>query len=270
MLRDTFFQYILPILVFYSVAYIIHRLSNPIARRFNPIGNITMRDNPRRYDRLRTLHALLTNAISIAGFVAATLATLTLFFSADTLLWVLGLFSAAFGLGARPFISDFLTGLSFIFEDTFDVGDKIELPLIPKGVEGVVEAVNLRVTRLRGMDGEMYSVPNGDIRMIRNFSRGEYSTTSVTIKIPAAQLTKTLDRLEVLGVEAMTLLPNLIEPWQVISMSGELGEEAELTILAKARFGKGAEMRMRLLALLQEQLSHLNVVDAKRDSTSSV
>lgn len=266
MFEETFQQYILPILAFFAIAYVVHRLSAPLARRLQPIGDITMRDNPRRYERLKTLQSLVSNAVSILAFVIATLASLALFFNADTLLWVVGLFSAAFGLGARPFISDFLTGLSFIFEDSFDVGDKIEIPMFPQRVEGVVETVSLRITRIRGMDGELFTMPNGDIRLIRNFSRGKYSPTSVTITIPAAQLTRTLDRLEALSIQAMTLLPNLIEPWTVINKSGELGETAELTILANAKFGKGAVLRTRLLALLQDQLhAHEVVADTTED-----
>ena len=253
--------YILPILLFYLIALIVHLLANPIAKRIQPLRNLNLLDNPARYARFRTLQALLSNAISILAFIIATLLSLALFISAESLLWVVGLFSAAFGLGARPFISDFLTGLSFIFEDAFDVGDKIEIPMSPQRVEGVVEKVTLRVTYVRGMDGEMFSMPNGDIRLVRNFSRGDSSPTSVTMKIPAAQLTKTLDHLERLSTDAMTRLPNLIEPWQVINKTGELGAEAELTILAKARFGKGAEMRTRLLAFLQDELDTLNVTE---------
>ena len=265
LLRAQAIQYLLPILLFYTVAYIVYRLSGPVAWRLQPLGEMTMRYNPRRVERVRTLQALVSNVISIGAFILATLASLTLFFNADTLLWVVGLFSAAFGLGARPFISDFLTGLSFIFEDTFYVGDKIEIPLAPHRVEGVVEKVSLRITQVRGMDGELYTMPNGDIRLVRNFSRGDNSPTSVTIKIPASDLGRTLDHLEGMSSKAMTLLPNLIEPWQVISKTGELGEEAELTVLAKAKFGKGAEMRTRMLALIQDELSAMKVMTEATD-----
>ncbi|MCL4249278.1 MAG: mechanosensitive ion channel family protein [Anaerolineae bacterium] len=247
--------YVLPILAFYLAAYGVQRISRTIARSLRPLGDWAMSGNPRRVERQRTLQALIASAISIAAYITATLFSLSLFVSLDSLIWVVGLFSAAFGLGARPFISDYLTGITFIFEDSFDVGDKIEIPASPKSVEGVVEAVTLRTTRIRGMDGELYTIPNGDIRLMRNFSRGSYSMTTVTLTIPAPELKQTLTRLEDLGNEAMALLPNLLEPWQVISKSGELGERAELTILAKARFGKGAVLRTNLLTLLQERLS---------------
>jgi hypothetical protein len=50
-----------------------------------------------------------------------------------------------------------------------------------------------------------------------------------------------------------------LEPWQVISESGVIGQQTELTLLAKARFGQAAEMRPRLLALAQQRLAEANV-----------
>jgi len=261
----TIVNFVIPIIMFYAVAYVIHRMADTVARRFKPLGDLTMRKNPRRLERQKTLQSLLSNVISILGFGIATLLTMTLFVSVDTLIWVIGLFSAAFGLGARPFISDYLTGLTFFFEDIYDVGDKIEIPMSPQRVEGVVEKVNLRITQIRGMDGELFTMPNGDIRLVRNFSRGEFSPTSVTLKVPASELTTTLEKLDTLGEEAMTYLPNLIQPWQVISQTGALGEEAELTILAKAKFGKGAEMRTRMLAYLQDELHFVEASENKSD-----
>jgi hypothetical protein len=58
----------------------------------------------------------------------------------------------------------------------------------------------------------------------------------------------------------VALLPNLLEPWQVISESGVIGQQTELTLIAKARFGQAAEMSPRLLALVQERLSEIDVI----------
>ena len=98
-------------------------------------------------------------------------------------------------------------------------------------------------------------MPNGEIRVVRNFSRGHFSIVKVTLKIATADLNHALQILEDLGNEAVALLPNLLEPWQVLSESGLIGQQTELTLLAKARFGQAAEMRPRLLALVQERLA---------------
>ena len=82
---------------------------------------------------------------------------------------------------------------------------------------------------------------------------------NIILKIPAAELGRAIPFLENLGREAMDNLPNLIEPWRVISETGIIGQTAELTLLAKARFGQAAEMRPRLLALVHQALEEENI-----------
>ena len=243
------------IAVFYLIAWLVHRLAPRLARRMVRLNLFARPARRLRQEREATLHGLLSSAITIAAFALATFFSLSLFVSANTLIWVVGLFSAAFGLGARPLVNDFLSGLSLIFEDTYDVGEKLEV----MGVEGVVEQVNVRTTLLRAPTGELYVVPNGDVRLIRNFSRGRFSMAPVTIQLAATDLAAAVSLLEELGEQAVELLPNLLEPWKVISGSGTIGHTTDLTLLAKARFGKAAEMRPRLLALVQEYLAEAGI-----------
>jgi small conductance mechanosensitive channel len=254
-LEHILLTYILPIVIFFGAAYLIHRLSGRLVRQFFDLTDFAPERMRPRQERQRTLFDLLTSAISFSAFMAACVLTLGLFVDTTTLVWMIGLFSAAFGLGARPLISDYLTGIGFIFEDTFDVDEKVEI----LNIEGRVEKINLRTITMRAPTGELYIIPNGEIRVIRNFSRGLFSSTDITLKVAAADLNRTITILEELGTEAVTLLPNLIEPWQVISSTGIIGQQAELTLLAKARFGKGAEMRPRLLALIHERLAEAEI-----------
>ena len=240
------------IAVFYLVAWIIHRLAHHIARG---VVRLSSREHQLRPERRETLRSMIANVVSFVAFTAATLVSLGRFVRLDTLVWVMGLFSAAFGLGARPFISDILIGISLIFDDTLAVGEKVEI----LEAEGVVEAVNLRTTWLRAPSGELYIVPNGEIRVVRNFSRGHFSTVKVTLKISADDLCHALPVIEELGQKAVALLPNLLEPWQVISETGAIGAQTQLTLITKARYGQAAEMRPRLLALLQDKLGQVGI-----------
>ncbi len=243
---------------FYLLAWLVHLLARPIAGRFARLSHLTPQARRPKPERVATLHSLIASTISILAFAGATFFSLGQFVSLTTLVWVVGLFSAAFGLGARPIISDFLTGASFIFEDTFDEGEKVEIMGIVS-VEGVIERVSLRATWLRGQTGELFVVPNGEVRMVRNFSRGLFSAADIKLKVAAEDLERALHLLEKLGPEAVVLLPNLLEPWRIISESGSIGQQTELTLLARARFGKAAEMRPRLLALVQQRLAEAGI-----------
>ena len=147
-----------------------------------------------------------------------------------------------------------------MFEDPFDVGEKVELPGLAAGsVMGIVEAVYLRTTVIRSMSGEPFIVPNGEIRVVRNFSRGDFSEANVKIKLATADLGRAIPLLEELGQEAVGMLPNLLDPWQVISETGEMGQQTDLTLIAKARFGQAGEMRPKLLNLVQDRMEDAGI-----------
>jgi len=248
----------LRIVVYFLVAMVAAFLLKRLARPLVKLGNLAPSHRRSSPERQKTLRSLLYSMINLLAFIGAMLASMALYIEANTLVWVVGLFGTAFGFGARPIVSDYLSGFSFLFEDTFAVGEKIEV-VGTNPLEGVVEAITLRTTMLRSPSGELNVVPNGEIRSVRNFSRGKFSMAHITLKIQASDLNNALTILEALADEAVLLLPNLIEPWQVTSLAGVMGQYTELTLIAKARFGKAADMRPRLLALAQERLLEVDI-----------
>ena len=241
------------ILIFLLLAWLLSRLVGMLSRRIIRLGGLASHRS--RPERRKTLYGLVQGIITVTFFVVSILLSLSQFVETTTLIWMIGLFGAGFGLSARPLISDVMAGTSFIFEDTFAVGEKVEI----LAIEGIIESITLRTTWLRSPTGELYTIPNGDIRVVRNFSRGRFSMSNVTLKIPASELERAVPLLEKLGYEAMDGLPNLIEPWRVISETGIIGQTAELTLVAKARFGMAAEMRPRLLTLVHKALEEENI-----------
>jgi small conductance mechanosensitive channel len=251
----TWWSDLLHIVVYFLLSYLVYRLSGRIARRILRVGSLARQRRQMRRERQNTLTSLVASAVTFLSVVTAVFLSLSLFISSADLIWMVGLFAAAFGLGARPLVSDYLTGVGFLFEDTFDVGEKVDI----LGNEGVVETVNLRTTTLRSPSGELFVVPNGEIRIVRNFSRGRFSSATISLKLNAEDLSRALIILEDLSQEAPLLLPNLLEPWQIISESGSIGQQTELTLVAKAKYAMGAEMRPKLLALVHERLNEAGV-----------
>jgi small conductance mechanosensitive channel len=201
-------------------------------------------------ERQKTLNSMLIHLFNIAMSLGTAILMLSYLVPATNLLWFIGLFSAAFGIGANRVVSDYMHGLSFLFEDDFRVREKVEIA----GVIGIVEQVNMRTTRLRGQNGELLIVPNGEIRTLRNFSRGEFSPANVHLHIFTRDVGVVTDILNDCANEALLELPDLIEPWLVINEKGEMAITTELTVLAKARFGKAAELRPKLLEWIYHRL----------------
>ncbi len=79
-----------------------------------------------------------------------------------------GVIGVALGFGSQSLVKDFLSGMFILVEDQFGVGDIVD---IEGQVSGVVEGVSLRTTRLRSVDGVVWYVPNGEIRMVGNMSQ---------------------------------------------------------------------------------------------------
>ncbi len=256
---DSWWNNLLRILLVFVVAWLILRLANRVSARLVRNAREQERDGrTHRGERVDTMQRLVFSFLNFIVYATAVLIALNTFLPAENLIWLATLFTAAFGFGLMPLMKDFFTGVTYLFEDHFDIGEKIELH-VPQEVQGLVEHVNLRTTMLRAATGELYTIPNGEIRVIRNFSRGRFSIVHVILKINTIDLADTINILEPLGVEAVLSLPNLLEPWQIITPDGHIGQHVEVEILAKARFGKAVEIRARLLALVNQHLNQAGI-----------
>ena len=236
------------------IALIVQRRASAIARRLAAASRLAIRHPNDRSKKIETLRRLLTSLIIVSTFGIVFLSGLVLFVPSSNIFWLIGLLAAGLGGGTHRIISDYVAGLSYFFEDPFDVGEKIEVR-VPYEVIGVVEEVNIRNSYLRSPTGEIYIIPNGEIRTIRNFSRGVFSTADVILQIQSADLVPTLHLLNTLSTEAVNLLDDLLEPWEVFNEDGRIGQKIELKVVAKARYGRAAELRPQLFALLQERFT---------------
>lgn len=86
-------------------------------------------------------------------------------------LWSAGVVGIVIGVGAQAIVRDVLTGAFYLFEDTFDVGDGVELTTGNGVVRGVVDAMGLRETRVIDERGYVVSVPHGSIVFAANSTR---------------------------------------------------------------------------------------------------
>ena len=120
----------------------------------------------------KPLSILATVLRSVVTFVIALVAVLLILgelgFNLAPLLAGAGIVGVALGFGSQTLVKDFLSGFFILVEDQFGVGDIVDLET---GVTGVVEAVSLRTTRLRSVDGTVWHMPNGEIRRVGNMSQ---------------------------------------------------------------------------------------------------
>jgi small-conductance mechanosensitive channel len=134
----------------------------------------------RRVQRAETMGSLLKSVTSIMVFtVAAITAIAELGYPIGPLIASAGVAGVALGFGAQSLVKDFLSGIFMIFEDQYGVGDVVDLG----EAGGTVEAVGLRVTRIRDVEGTVWYVRNGEIVRVGNQSQNWARTV---LDIPVA------------------------------------------------------------------------------------
>ncbi|PYM73522.1 MAG: mechanosensitive ion channel protein MscS [Candidatus Rokuibacteriota bacterium] len=126
-------------------------------------------DEPSGTQRVHTLAPLLKNlALYALSFVVGIVVLQEVGVDVRALAVSAGVLGLAVGFGAQSLIKDVITGFFILFEGLVRVGDVIEVG----GHTGVVEAIGLRVTRLRLFNGAQRIVPNGDLTQFANYNRG--------------------------------------------------------------------------------------------------
>lgn len=205
--------------------------------------------------RSLTVQQLLAGVITGTAFVVALILSLTQFIDISNLAIVTTISANAFGFAARDYIGDLLNGVSNIFENRFNVGDNVAVFKVGDKIEGTVEGVTVRTLSLRTRGGELINVPQGEVRILRNFTRGSFTGVDVTCMIMPADLPDAMTILLALAEEAPSLLEDIFEPWTLVAEDGEMGSATAIKIHARARFGHGAGLRLRIMTLIQERLS---------------
>lgn len=118
-----------------------------------------------RKKRIQTLDNLINAATKVAAFLIATFMILSeLGINTAPLLASAGVFGLALGFGAQSLVKDFVSGIFIITENQYRVGDVVQIG----DVEGVVQAISIRTTMVRSLNGDLHHVPNGSIIVTTN------------------------------------------------------------------------------------------------------
>jgi moderate conductance mechanosensitive channel len=122
----------------------------------------------RRQQRSATIGSVLRSVSTGVIFaVVAIMALDVVGFNIAPLIASAGILGLAIGFGAQSLVTDFLSGIFMTIEDQYGVGDAVDLG----DAVGDVEAVGLRVTRVRDIDGTVWYVRNGNISRVGNMSQ---------------------------------------------------------------------------------------------------
>ena len=163
---------------------------------------------------------------------------------------------AALGFGAQRLVQDLLSGFFIITEKQYGFGDLVALTVsgIALPAEGTVIDVTLRVTKLRSSEGEMLTIPNGQIVKTVNLSK-DWARAVVDIPVPTTADLHTVNELLNGVCESAMNDPQMRE--LLLDKPQLMGEESiqvdtvNLRMVARSLPGKQFEVgrRLRLLVI---------------------
>jgi len=160
------------------------------------------------------------------------------------------------GFGAQRVVGDVLAGFFIITERQYGFGDVVSITVVGGGdpAEGTIEDVTLRVTRLRSPNGEVVTLPNGQIVKVVNLSR-DWARAVVDVPVPSSTDVRRVDDiLKEVGAEAFRdqrLRPLLLDPPSVMGVETLDLEQVNIRMVARTLPGKqfevGRDLRARVV-----------------------
>jgi moderate conductance mechanosensitive channel len=266
---DTFFagpvQVGLRVLFVIALALVVRLFARRVINRITSRATLTQdnvsersrrRQGERRAQRASALGSVLGNAASVTIFMIAGFIILgDLGLNLAPVLASAGVLGIAVGFGAQNLVQDFFAGVFILLEDQYGVGDVIDIA----DISGTVEAVSLRITRVRDVNGVIWFIRNGTISKSGNEShgwaravvdfpvpydldigevRGLMESTAVLMWQDPAWQTFILERPEVWGVQEVTSDSVLVRviartaPLKQWEVGRELRERLKVALMA--------------------------------------
>jgi small conductance mechanosensitive channel len=182
---------------------------------------------------------------------------------------------AALGFGAQRLVQDLLAGFFIITEKQYGFGDLVSLTVagIASPAEGTVEDVTLRVTKLRSTEGEMFTIPNGQIVKTVNLSK-DWARAVIDIPVPtSADLNRVNDLLDDVAENALedsALKALLLDKPQLMGVESIELDTVNLRMVARTLPGKQFEVGRRIRVLVLRALRRAGVVSPTDGNTPVV
>ncbi|NKK01514.1 mechanosensitive ion channel [Rhizobium leguminosarum bv. viciae] len=213
----------------------------------------------RRRQRLNTLLPILRNVLFLAiGAVGFLMILDAVGIQIGPLLAGAGVVGIAVGFGAQTLVKDIISGVFYLFDDAFRIGEYIQAAKY----KGTVEGFSLRSIRLRHHRGPVTIVPFGELGAVQNLSRDwviDIITLTLNYDSDLEEVRKTIKRIGVELLEDAELGPNIIEPlkMQGIEQMADYGVQIRLKFMTKP--GEQFGVRRKALAMLKKTFAEKGI-----------
>jgi small conductance mechanosensitive channel len=256
----------LPHLIVVAVlAFLLNRLLHIITRRMIYLAE-QHAASPGRIAQVKTLAGVIrTTGLTVIGLITGLQFLAAVGVNLAPLLASAGVVGVAIGLAAQNIVRDMLNGVLILIEDQFSVGDTVRVA----GLAGTVEAMTLRKTTVRDLDGTLYIIPNSQITTVANLSI-DYSLATVNVSVDfSANPDEVLELLKGIAMEVRNseeFRKVFVDDPKVLGVDAVKGSEIIFPVifktLATKQYAPVREFRRRVRLSLEEH--HLLPGDPNR------
>jgi len=242
---------------------VIRSIADKISRRLAVESELEVRSESGKH-RQAVASVISSVAVAVLYVVVAVDILNTLGLPIGSLVAPAAVLGAALGFGAQRIVQDLLSGFFVITEKQYGFGDLVQLTITGSAVDarGTVEDVTLRVTKLRTGDGEMYTVPNGQIVKSLNLSK-DWARAVIDIPVPAsADLNRVNEVLREVSASALkddTLTALLLDEPSIMGVESIGVDTIKLQMVARTLPGKQFDVGRRLRVLVVSGLRHAGI-----------
>lgn len=202
--------------------------------------------------RKKTIERLLHNCMNyILYFFLVYWLLSILGVPVSSLLAGAGLAGVALGLGAQGFLSDVVNGFFILLEDQFEVGDSVEVGAIT----GLVSTMGIRTTQIRGFDGTLHFIPNRNITIVSNKSRGDMRAQIDIPVYTSTDISKVTSIIQQVNKDNIENYPEIIGSPNIIGLTSKPSGQLVFRVDIFTKNGQQVHIYAEFLKLYHEALN---------------
>ncbi|WP_303951361.1 mechanosensitive ion channel family protein [Streptococcus vestibularis] len=201
--------------------------------------------------RKKTIERLLHNCMNyILYFFLVYWLLSILGVPVSSLLAGAGLAGVALGLGAQGFLSDVVNGFFILLENQFEVGDSVEV----EAITGLVSTVGIRTTQIRGFDGTLHFIPNRNITIVSNKSRGDMRAQIDIPVYTSTDINKVTSIIQQVNKDNIENYPEIIGTPNIIGLTSKTSGQLVFRVDIFTKNGQQVHIYADFLKLYQEAI----------------
>jgi small-conductance mechanosensitive channel len=262
---------IIRVVLQFAIRRVVNRVVTGVKKKQNVDDTQALQASPihaaRVVQRTRALGGVLNSVVTTVVVITAVILIISVAAPQATAAFSLitAALGAGLGFGAQNVVKDILNGLFMVSEDQLGVGDVVDLG----PATGVVEAVGIRITQIRDVNGTLWFVRNGEILRVGNLSQG-WARVIIDLAVPyEADVEAVQNRL----LETATALRDepkwkrlILEKPEIWGIESVSAEAVVVRLVVKTRAGSKDDVARELRARLKRALDEMGVKLPKMNS----